>query len=57
MLRAEVRTGEDGFFELWLPRNKVYVLEVRQGGWVARGEVTTNTKSPTCLTTFRLVRE
>jgi len=57
VLRAEVRTGEDGFFELWLPRNKVYVLEVRQGGWVARGEVTTNTKSPTCLTTFRLVRE
>ncbi|MGK0618826.1 CueP family metal-binding protein [Meiothermus cerbereus] len=57
VLRAEVRTGKDGFFELWLPRNKVYVLEVRQGGWVARGEVATHTKNPTCLTTFRLVRE
>lgn len=55
--RGEVRTGKDGFFELWLPRNKAYVLEIRQGAWVARGAIATHAQSPTCLTTFRLVRE
>jgi len=55
VLRGEVRTGKDGFFELWLPRNKVYVLEIRQGSWTARGEVATHAQNPTCLTTFRLV--
>ena len=49
-----VRTGADGFFELWLPRNKRFSLEIRHGSWEARGRVATFEDSPTCLTTFRL---
>ena len=51
-----VRTGKDGFFELWLPRNRRYTLEVRQGDWVAQGALTTFAQSPTCLTELRLSR-
>lgn len=49
-----VRTGADGFFELWLPRNKRFSLEILYGSLEARGRVATFENSPTCLTTFRL---
>ena len=56
VLYRQVRTGKDGFFELWLPRNRRYTLEVRQGDWVAQGALTTFAQSPTCLTELRLSR-
>ena len=56
VLKAQVRTGKDGFFELWLPLNRRYTLEVRQGYWVAQGALTTFAQSPTCLTELRLSR-
>ncbi len=56
VLRTQVRTGKDGFFELWLPRNRRYTLEVRQGDWVAQAPVATFRDSPTCLTELRLSR-
>lgn len=49
-----VRTGMDGFLELWLPRNQRFSLEIRHGSWVAQGRVATFEDSPTCLTGFRL---
>ncbi|GGN02413.1 hypothetical protein GCM10007092_15860 [Thermus composti] len=55
-LRTQVQTGKDGFFTLWLPRNRRYTLEVRQGDWVAQGALTTFAQSPTCLTGLRLSR-
>ncbi|APD09396.1 MULTISPECIES: CueP family metal-binding protein [Thermus] len=54
VLKAEVRTGRDGFFELWLPRNRRYTLEVRQGNLVATLPIATFRDSPTCLTAARL---
>jgi len=56
VLRTQVQTGKDGFFELWLPRNRRYTLEVRQGDGVAQGTLTTSAQSPTCLTGLRLSR-
>ena len=56
VLKTQVKTGKDGFFELWLPRNRRYTLEVRQGDWVAQGALTTFAQSPTCLTELRLSR-
>lgn len=56
VLRTEVQTGKDGFFELWLPRNRRYTLEVRQGNWVATASIATFRDSPTCLTGLRLSR-
>ncbi|GAB5603227.1 hypothetical protein FJNA_17530 [Thermus sp. FJN-A] len=56
VLKAQVQTGRDGFFELWLPRNRRYTLEVRQGDWVAQAPMATFRDSPTCLTGLRLSR-
>ena len=54
MLKTQVRSGKDGFFELWLPRNRRYTLEIRWGNLAATGSVATFSQSPTCLTGFRL---
>lgn len=54
VLKTQLKTGRDGFFELWLPRNRRYTLEIRRGNLVAIGPVTTFSQSPTCLTGFRL---
>lgn len=54
VLKTQVKTGRDGFFELWLPRNRRYTLEIRFGNLVATGPVATFGQSPTCLTGFRL---
>ncbi|WP_114313951.1 CueP family metal-binding protein [Thermus caldifontis] len=54
VLKTQLKTGRDGFFELWLPRNRRYTLEIRRGNLVATGFVTTFSQSPTCLTGFRL---
>ncbi len=54
LLDKEVEAGPDGFFELWLPRNGRFTVEIQQGTWVAQGSVATFKDSPTCLTGFRL---
>lgn len=54
VLKTQVKTGKDGFFELWLPRNRRYTLEIRFENLVATGPVATFSQSPTCLTGFRL---
>ncbi|WP_243028635.1 CueP family metal-binding protein [Thermus albus] len=54
VLKTQLKTGRDGFFELWLPRNRRYTLEIRHGNLVATGSVATFSQSPTCLTGFRL---
>lgn len=54
VLKTQVRSGKDGFFELWLPRNRRYTLEIRWGNLAATGSVATFSQSPTCLTGFRL---
>lgn len=54
VLKTQVRSGKDGFFEIWLPRNRRYTLEIRWGNLAATGSVATFSQSPTCLTGFRL---
>jgi len=54
VFEGEVQAGADGFFELWLPRNKRLLLEVRYQNQVARAPIATFADSPTCLTGLRL---
>jgi hypothetical protein len=49
-----VTTLENGFFELWLPRDRRIVLSVRQGALTAEGEIETFGGSKTCVTTLQL---
>lgn len=47
-------TLQNGFFELWLPRNRRIVLEVKRGDLTAKGMIETFPESKTCVTTFQL---
>ncbi len=49
-----ITTLENGFFELWLPRNRRIMLNVRRGELTANGVIETFSDSKTCVTTFQL---
>ena len=49
-----IETLRNGFFELWLPRNREISLTVEQNGLKANGLIRTFAGSMTCITTFRL---
>ncbi|MDH3574110.1 MAG: CueP family metal-binding protein [Desulfobacteraceae bacterium] len=47
-------TLRNGFFELWLPRNRKIGLRVQGLNRTAKGLITTFDNSKTCVTTFQL---
>jgi hypothetical protein len=47
-------TLRNGFFELWLPRNRKIGLRVQGLNRTAKGIIKTFDDSKTCITTFRL---
>ncbi len=49
-----IATLRNGFFELWLPRNRKIGLRVQGLNRTAKGLITTFDNSKTCITTFRL---
>jgi hypothetical protein len=49
-----VQTMANGFFELWLPRNKTIDLTIQGFNKTATGVISTFSNSKTCLTTFHL---
>jgi hypothetical protein len=49
-----ISTMKNGFFELWLPRNRRIALRVQGLNRTAKGLITTFDNSDTCITTFRL---
>lgn len=54
VLSRTVKTLENGFFELWLPREKNLMFSVEVQGKTAVGPISTFATSDTCVTTFRL---
>jgi len=49
-----ITTLRNGFFELWLPRNRRIMLRVKGLNQTAIGGIETFDNSKTCVTTFRL---
>jgi Periplasmic copper-binding protein CueP len=49
-----IATLRNGFFELWLPRNREIGLRIQGMNRTAKGLITTFDNSKTCITTFRL---
>ena len=54
VLDEVVRTGSNGFMDLWLPREEAIVLSFAVEGYAAEGFVTTFADSATCITTVQL---
>ena len=49
-----IATLPNGFFELWLPRNRRIALSIKRGEQNVNGIIETYDTSKTCLTTLRL---
>jgi hypothetical protein len=51
---GNVLSLKNGFFELWLPRNKTLKLHIEYNLTNCDGTITTNNNSNTCITTMKL---
>jgi hypothetical protein len=54
LVEETLATLRNGFFELWLPRNRRIDLRIQGLNREARGTIGTFDVSKTCVTTFRL---
>lgn len=54
LVDESITTLRNGFFELWLPRNRQIGLRIQSLDRTAKGLITTFDDSKTCITTFRL---
>ena len=54
VVNETVSTLKNGFFELWLPRNRGFKLTIQGSGRKAIGWIGTFETSKTCVTTFQL---
>ena len=54
LFKGSITTLKNGFFELWLPRDRNIQLTIRGEGRKAEGEIGTYDGSKTCITTFQL---
>ena len=53
-LDGNITTLRNGFFELWLPRDRKTMLTIQYSGLTAKDRIETFADSKTCVTTFRL---
>lgn len=51
----EVSTLENGFIDLWLPRDKIFRVKIEHNGKIANSKLSTFEGDQTCITTMRLV--
>jgi prolipoprotein diacylglyceryltransferase len=51
LVNEEIKTGENGFIGLWLPKNITGTIEVRYAGKTAKADFSTFETNNTCLTT------
>ena len=54
LVNETIATLKNGFFELWLPRDRRIGLTIEGFNRNAQGVIETFDKSKTCVTTFRL---
>jgi hypothetical protein len=54
LFNDNIATLQNGFFELWLPRDRSVELRIKGMGRQVIGRIGTFDKSKTCITTFRL---
>ena len=46
---------ENGFIDLWLPRDKTFQVKIEHDGKTAESEVSTFEGDNTCITTMQLI--
>ncbi|WP_410768698.1 CueP family metal-binding protein [Fontibacillus sp. BL9] len=51
----KMKTYDNGFVDLWLPRDRTYKVTIRHDGKTANSEISTFEGDNTCITTMQLV--
>lgn len=54
IIEEQVKSQSNGFFDLWLPRDKTYRIKVVHGGKMAESEISTFKNDGTCITNMKL---
>ena len=54
VLDDQVKTGVNGFFDLWLPSDEQYTIIVNHDGKTVQSELSTFKQDGTCVTTLQL---
>ncbi len=54
ILNEKVTSQDNGFFDLWLPRDREYQIKIKHDGKASEAEISTFESDPTCITTMQL---
>ena len=54
VLNEKVKSQSNGFIDLWLPRDKTYLIKINYDGKVSESEISTFEDDGTCITTMQL---
>lgn len=54
VLDETIKSGPNGFSDIWLPRNETYSVNVSYDGKQAQSQISTFKKDNTCITTMQL---
>ena len=54
LIDETITTLQNGFLEIWLPRNRGIMVSIQRGDLNAKGVIETFPGSKTCVTTFQL---
>lgn len=55
VMEKTVETGDNGFMDLWLPRNGTFRVTISREGRTAKADISTFEGDPTCITTMQLL--
>ncbi|CEG29023.1 hypothetical protein BN1002_03953 [Bacillus sp. B-jedd] len=55
ILDETVKAGENGFIDLWLPREQTYNVKIEHDGKKTEAEISTFQGDNTCITTMQLM--
>jgi hypothetical protein len=55
IIDEKVVSQTNGFFDLWLPRDKTYRIKIEHDGKVSESEISTFEDDRTCITTMQLI--
>lgn len=50
-----LKSGANGFMDLWVPRDRTYLIRIVQDGKVAEKQLSTYPNDQTCITTMQLM--
>lgn len=57
LIDEEMETFQNGFIDLWLPRDEEFLVTIQQGDAIAEQRITTFKGDDTCITTMQLISQ